>query len=74
MELFTSVSGTRLPWDPQYLIESLSDSTIYMAYYMVAHFIQGDIYGSKPGPLGIRYGKGHILEVSKTFILVLRDT
>ena len=27
--------GTRLPWDPQYLIESLSDSTIYMAYYTV---------------------------------------
>ena len=25
--------GTRLPWDPVYLIESLSDSTIYMAYY-----------------------------------------
>jgi hypothetical protein len=23
----------RLPWDPVYLIESLSDSTIYMAYY-----------------------------------------
>ena len=27
--------GTRLPWDEQYLIESLSDSTIYMAYYTV---------------------------------------
>lgn len=25
--------GTRLPWDPVYLVESLSDSTIYMAYY-----------------------------------------
>ena len=23
----------RLPWDPVYLVESLSDSTIYMAYY-----------------------------------------
>jgi leucyl-tRNA synthetase len=22
--------GTRVPWDPQFLIESLSDSTIYM--------------------------------------------
>ena len=33
--------GTRLPWDPQYLIESLSDSTIYMAYYTVAHLLQG---------------------------------
>ena len=38
--------GTRMPWDPQYLIESLSDSTIYMAYYTVAHLLQGgDMYG-----------------------------
>jgi leucyl-tRNA synthetase len=27
--------GTPLPWDPQWIIESLSDSTIYMAYYAV---------------------------------------
>ncbi|MBR9700353.1 leucine--tRNA ligase [Candidatus Woesearchaeota archaeon] len=32
--------GTRLPWDDQWLIESLSDSTIYMAYYTVAHKIE----------------------------------
>ena len=32
--------GTKLPWDEQYLIESLSDSTIYMAYYTVAHLLQ----------------------------------
>jgi leucyl-tRNA synthetase len=32
--------GTRMPWDPQYLIESLSDSTVYMAYYAIAHFLQ----------------------------------
>ena len=42
----------RLPWDPQYLIESLSDSTIYMAYYSIAHVLQrGDIYGQTPGPI-----------------------
>ena len=42
----------RLPWDPQYLIESLSDSTIYMAYYSVAHVLQhGDIYGQAAGPV-----------------------
>ena len=42
--------GTRLPWDPQYLIESLSDSTIYMAYYTVAHILQGgDMYGQGTG-------------------------
>jgi hypothetical protein len=32
--------GTRVPWDEQFLIESLSDSTIYMAYYSVAHLLQ----------------------------------
>ncbi|MFH1256652.1 MAG: leucine--tRNA ligase [Candidatus Diapherotrites archaeon] len=29
--------GTRLPFDEKWLIESLSDSTIYMAYYTMAH-------------------------------------
>lgn len=46
--------GTKLPFDEQYLIESLSDSTIYFAYYTVAHFLQGTIDGSQPGILGIR--------------------
>lgn len=41
--------GTKLPWDPQYLIESLSDSTIYMAYYTVVHYLQSDIYGKQQG-------------------------
>ena len=46
--------GTRMPWDAQYLIESLSDSTIYMAYYTVAHLLQGGVIdGSVNGPLGI---------------------
>ena len=44
--------GTKLPWDPEYLIESLSDSTIYMAYYTVAHILQnGDVYGESPEPV-----------------------
>ena len=34
--------GTRLPWDDDFVIEPLSDSTIYMAYYTIAHRI-GDI-------------------------------
>ena len=47
--------GTRVPWDEQFVIESLSDSTIYMAYYTIAHLIQGGIMdGSKPGPLGAK--------------------
>eukprot|EP00299_Pterocystis_sp_00344_P000261 c10078_g1_i2.p1 GENE.c10078_g1_i2~~c10078_g1_i2.p1 ORF type:complete len:1191 (-),score=384.34 c10078_g1_i2:29-3601(-) len=45
--------GTKLPWDEKWLIESLSDSTIYMAYYTVAHLLQNDMYGTAPGPLGI---------------------
>ncbi|MEM3550731.1 MAG: leucine--tRNA ligase [Candidatus Bathyarchaeia archaeon] len=32
--------GTRLPWDPEWIIESLSDSTIYMAYYTVVRHIK----------------------------------
>lgn len=32
--------GTRLPWDDKWLIESLSDSTVYMAYYTIAHMLQ----------------------------------
>eukprot|EP00419_Tripos_fusus_P007549 CAMPEP_0172687916 /NCGR_PEP_ID=MMETSP1074-20121228/22044_1 /TAXON_ID=2916 /ORGANISM="Ceratium fusus, Strain PA161109" /LENGTH=1244 /DNA_ID=CAMNT_0013507459 /DNA_START=49 /DNA_END=3783 /DNA_ORIENTATION=- len=44
--------GTKLPWDEQWLIESLSDSTIYMAYYTVAHLIQGgELYGSTDGKI-----------------------
>ncbi len=32
--------GTRLPWDKKWVIEALSDSTIYMAYYTIAHLIE----------------------------------
>jgi leucyl-tRNA synthetase len=32
--------GTHLPWDPTWLIEPLSDSTVYMAYYTIAHKIK----------------------------------
>jgi len=44
--------GTRMPWDEQFLIESLSDSTIYMAYYTVAHILQeGDMYAAVHGAI-----------------------
>ena len=39
--------GTRLPWDESWLIESLSDSTIYMAYYTVAHILQESLQKSE---------------------------
>jgi len=32
--------GTPLPWDKKWIIESLSDSTIYMAYYTISHKIR----------------------------------
>ncbi|KAF8792340.1 leucine--tRNA ligase, cytoplasmic-like [Argiope bruennichi] len=50
--------GTKLPWDESWLIESLSDSTIYMAYYTVAHLLHGGVKGSidgrKGSPLAIK--------------------
>lgn len=46
--------GTKLPWDKQWLIESLSDSTIYMAFYTIVHLLQaGSFRGEKPSSLGI---------------------
>jgi len=41
--------GTRLPWDPDWIIESLSDSTIYMAYYTIVKHIKES--GIKPTQL-----------------------
>lgn len=38
--------GTRVPWDTQYLIDSLSDSTIYNAFYTVKHFLFRDLEGN----------------------------
>ena len=32
--------GTKLPWDPTWIIEPLSDSTIYMAYYTISHHLR----------------------------------
>jgi len=31
--------GTRLPWDNEWLIESLADSTIYMSYYLISKYV-----------------------------------
>jgi len=32
--------GTKLPWDDDFVIEPLSDSTVYMSYYTIAHRLQ----------------------------------
>lgn len=45
--------GSRLPWDKQFLVESLSDSTVYMAYYTIAHLLHGDRYGKTTGSLNV---------------------
>ncbi len=31
--------GTKLPWDKEWIVETLSDSTVYMAYYTIAKTI-----------------------------------
>ena len=36
--------GTRLPWDQDWIIESLSDSVIYTAYYIISRYFN---YGTK---------------------------
>eukprot|EP01040_Poterioochromonas_malhamensis_P011908 gene11908-12993_t len=43
--------GTKLPWDQKWVIDSLSDSTIYMAYYTIAHLwhASGDLSGNSEG-------------------------
>ena len=39
--------GTKLPWDNEWIIESLADSVIYMAYYPLSKYINNDIDSRK---------------------------
>ncbi len=54
--------GTPLPWNREWMVETLSDSTVYMAYYTIAHIVKE--YEIKPGQLRpevfdfVYYGKG----------------
>jgi len=64
--------GTPLPWDPEWVLESLSDSTIYMAYYTISKYLQRpNKYGIDWNKLGdyffdyVFLGKGDVNEVSK---------
>jgi leucyl-tRNA synthetase len=34
--------GTKLPWDPSWTIEALSDSVVYMAYYILSKYFTKD--------------------------------
>jgi len=61
--------GTKLPFDKEWIIESLSDSTIYMSFYTIVHHLKH--YEIKPKQLTpeffdyIYLNKGNIKEISK---------
>jgi leucyl-tRNA synthetase len=61
--------GTKLPWDENWIIESLSDSVIYMAFYLIKRII--DKYDVKASKLTdevfdyVLLGKGNAEEISK---------
>ncbi len=61
--------GTRLPWDKDWIIESLSDSTIYMAYYtIVKHIKQNKIQPAQLTDEAFDYiflGVGEAAEISR---------
>jgi len=66
----TTGFGTPLPWGKGWIIETLSDSTVYMSFYTInKHIKQNNI---KPEALTpevfdyIFYGKGNIDELSKS--------
>ena len=58
--------GTKLPWDSKWIIEPLSDSTIYMAYYTVSRHLR-DIQPERLSPEFFDYiflGEGDIEKIS----------
>lgn len=61
--------GTKLPWDKEWIVETLSDSTIYMAYYTISHIIkENDITAEQLKDEVFDYvflGKGDVKEVAK---------
>jgi leucyl-tRNA synthetase len=66
----TTGFGTPLPWGKGWIIETLSDSTIYMAFYTINKHIKQ--HGVKPEALTrevfdyLFYGKGNAAQLSKT--------
>jgi len=61
--------GTPLPWMPDWIVETLSDSTVYMAFYMISKYVNA--LGIVPEQLTddvfdyVFYGRGDLKEVSK---------
>ncbi|MCW4035251.1 MAG: leucine--tRNA ligase [Candidatus Bathyarchaeota archaeon] len=62
--------GTALPWSPGWIVETLTDSTVYMAFYTInKHLKQYKITGEQlPFEVFdyIFYGKGDIQKISET--------
>ena len=61
--------GTKLPWDKDWIVESLSDSVIYMAYYIISKFVNdGTVTADKLDDEFFDYiflGKGNLGEISQ---------
>ncbi|HZW85115.1 MAG TPA: leucine--tRNA ligase [Nitrososphaerales archaeon] len=61
--------GTKLPWDKEWIVETLSDSTIYMAYYSISKFVNLEKIAPEnltPDVLDyIFYGKGNPASLAK---------
>jgi leucyl-tRNA synthetase len=62
--------GTKLPWDKEWIVETLSDSTIYMSFYTISHYINSGKV--KPEQLSpevfdfIFYGKGSVAHLARS--------
>jgi len=72
--------GTKLPWDKEWIVETLSDSTIYMAFYTLSKFVNQE----KVGPENLTpeifdyifFGRGspaNIAKASKISEKLLKD-
>lgn len=61
--------GTKLPWDKEWLVDTLSDSTVYMAYYALSKFVNLEKVSTDsltPQVFDyIFYGKGNPANLSK---------
>ncbi len=61
--------GTKLPWDKEWIVETLSDSTIYMAYYCVSKFVNLEKIGPDsltPGVFDyVLLGRGNPANIAK---------
>jgi leucyl-tRNA synthetase len=61
--------GTKLPWDKEWIVETLSDSTIYMAYYALSKFVNAEKVAPDnltPEVLDyVYFGKGNPANVAK---------